>query len=177
MPNRVGTQVMRTVDAAVCKAAGATFNAIQFFNKCNPNPSFTPKWSDKPLLKYWEKTKPTLGWPRQTDSPGLTVSGPTSGNRSTRANAVDESSTMIDEPGSTIGSAAAAIAAFSARRSVRRYSEWDSNAEVGWAETPPRYFRTSPRRTSSSTSRCTVIRLTPVSSTSSDALAEPAART
>src|SRR2546430_13513283 len=38
------------------------------FNKYNPNPSFTPKWSDKPLLKSWEKTKPTLGWPRQTDS-------------------------------------------------------------------------------------------------------------
>src|SRR5467141_4166829 len=68
MPNRVGTQVMRAVDAAVCSAAGATFNAIQFFNKRNPNPSFTPKWSDKPLLKSWEKTKPTLGWPRQTDS-------------------------------------------------------------------------------------------------------------
>src|SRR2546430_7749115 len=68
MPNRVGTQVMRTIDAAVCKAAAATFNTIQFFNKHNPNPSFTPKWSDKPLLKSWEKTKPTLGWPRQTDS-------------------------------------------------------------------------------------------------------------
>src|ERR1700687_1260592 len=68
MPNRVGTQVMRAVDAAVCKAASVTFDAIQFFNKRNPNPSFTPKWSDKPLLKSWEKTKPTLGWPRQTDS-------------------------------------------------------------------------------------------------------------
>jgi uncharacterized radical SAM superfamily Fe-S cluster-containing enzyme len=59
---------MRAVDAAVCKAASVTFDAIQFFNKRNPNPSFTPKWSDKPLLKSWEKTKPTLGWPRQTDS-------------------------------------------------------------------------------------------------------------
>src|SRR5437879_12775702 len=68
MPNRAGTQVMRAVDATVCKAASVTFNAIQFFNKRNPNPSFTPKWSDKPLLKSWEKTKPTLGWPRQTDS-------------------------------------------------------------------------------------------------------------
>src|SRR3979490_322310 len=68
MPKRVGTQVMRAVDAAVCTAASATFNSIQFFNKRNPNPSFTPKWSDKPLLKSWEKTKPTLGWPRQTDS-------------------------------------------------------------------------------------------------------------
>src|SRR5690606_10428485 len=30
--------------------------------------SFTPKWSDKPLLKSWEKVKPPLGWPRETDS-------------------------------------------------------------------------------------------------------------
>jgi 7,8-dihydro-6-hydroxymethylpterin dimethyltransferase len=68
MPNRAGTQMMKTVDWVVCKAAESMFNAIQFFNKYNPNPSFTPKWSDKPLLKSWEKTKPTLGWPRQTDS-------------------------------------------------------------------------------------------------------------
>ncbi len=31
-------------------------------------PSFTPRWSDKPLLKSWEKTKPPLGFPRETDS-------------------------------------------------------------------------------------------------------------
>ena len=29
---------------------------------------FTPKWSDKPLLKSWQKVKPPLGWPRETDS-------------------------------------------------------------------------------------------------------------
>ncbi len=68
MPRRIGTQAWKLFDAAVCKAAGVTFEAIQFFNKRNPNPSFTPNWSDKPLLKTWEKTKPTLGWPRQTDS-------------------------------------------------------------------------------------------------------------
>src|SRR2546425_116534 len=48
--------------------AGAAFNSIQAVNKYRPNPSFTPKWSDKPLLKSWQKTKPTLGWPRVTDS-------------------------------------------------------------------------------------------------------------
>src|ERR1051325_4465862 len=68
MPNTVGTQIARTFDWVICKTAGITFNAIQFFNKRNPNPSVTPKWSDKPLLKSWEKTKPTLGFPRQTDS-------------------------------------------------------------------------------------------------------------
>src|SRR6266566_2514649 len=68
MPTQVGTQIARTFDWVVCKTAGITFDAIQFFNKRNPNPSVTPKWSDKPLLKSWEKTKPTLGFPRQTDS-------------------------------------------------------------------------------------------------------------
>src|SRR4029079_184205 len=48
--------------------AGGLFNAIQSVNKYRPNPGFTPKWSDKPLLKSWEKSKPTLGWPRTTDS-------------------------------------------------------------------------------------------------------------
>src|SRR6266702_6528344 len=41
---------------------------FQFFNKYGANPTFTPKWSDKPLLKSWQKTTPPLGWPRQTDS-------------------------------------------------------------------------------------------------------------
>src|SRR5271168_2321248 len=68
MPNRVGTQILRTFDWALCKAAAITFNSIQHFNKRNPNPSVTPQWSEKPLLKSWEKTKPTLGFPRQTDS-------------------------------------------------------------------------------------------------------------
>ena len=38
-------------------------------NKLLPeNPSFIPRWSDKPLLKSREKSKPPLGWPRRTDS-------------------------------------------------------------------------------------------------------------
>jgi uncharacterized radical SAM superfamily Fe-S cluster-containing enzyme len=49
-------------------AAGTTFDVIHFFNKYRPNPSFTPKWSDKPLQKSWQKSKPPLGWPRTTDS-------------------------------------------------------------------------------------------------------------
>jgi len=59
---------MKYFDSALCQVAGATYNAIQFFNKYKPNPTFTPKWSEKPLLKSWEKTKPPLGWPRETDS-------------------------------------------------------------------------------------------------------------
>jgi uncharacterized radical SAM superfamily Fe-S cluster-containing enzyme len=59
---------MKYVDQAVSSTASVAFHAIQFFNKYNPRPTFTPKWSDKPLLKSWQKTKPPLGWPRQTDS-------------------------------------------------------------------------------------------------------------
>ena len=68
MPNSFSTQVFRSLDWVLCKTAGIAFETIQFFNKRNPNPSPTPQWSDKPLLKSWEKTKPTLGFPRQTDS-------------------------------------------------------------------------------------------------------------
>src|SRR5215208_931993 len=48
--------------------AKGAFNAIKSVNQFKPNESFIPKWSDKPLLKSWQKTKPTLGFPRQTDS-------------------------------------------------------------------------------------------------------------
>ena len=68
MASTVSTKLWKTFDWTLCKTAGITFDTIQYFNKRNPNPSFTPKWSDKPLLKSWEKSKPTLGWPRTTDS-------------------------------------------------------------------------------------------------------------
>jgi uncharacterized radical SAM superfamily Fe-S cluster-containing enzyme len=49
-------------------AANGAWVIFNNLNKISRNPSFTPKWSDKPLLKSWEKTKPPLGWPRETDS-------------------------------------------------------------------------------------------------------------
>jgi uncharacterized radical SAM superfamily Fe-S cluster-containing enzyme len=68
MPKTLGMKAWKALDYVVSKTAGVAFNTIQVVNKYKPNPSFTPKWSDKPLLKSWEKSKPTLGWPRQTDS-------------------------------------------------------------------------------------------------------------
>jgi uncharacterized radical SAM superfamily Fe-S cluster-containing enzyme len=59
---------MKFVDQAVCSTATVVFDTVQFFNKYRPGSTFIPKWSDKPLLKSWQKTKPQLGWPRQTDS-------------------------------------------------------------------------------------------------------------
>src|SRR6516162_9743784 len=49
-------------------AANGAWVVYRNLNRINPAPSFTPKWSDKPLLKSYEKTKPPLGWPRETDS-------------------------------------------------------------------------------------------------------------
>ena len=53
--------------AAVYAAKGA-WVVFERLNRISPNAGFTPKWSDKPLLKSWQKEKPPLGWPRTTDS-------------------------------------------------------------------------------------------------------------
>jgi 7,8-dihydro-6-hydroxymethylpterin dimethyltransferase len=70
MPRSTATAaVWKTVDSAICLTAAKAFDVLQFFNgRIRPNPSFKPKWSEKPLLKSWEKSKPKLGWPRETDS-------------------------------------------------------------------------------------------------------------
>jgi uncharacterized radical SAM superfamily Fe-S cluster-containing enzyme len=49
----------------VAKAAWFGFERV---NRIRQRPSFTPKCSDKPILKSYQKTKPPLGWPRTTDS-------------------------------------------------------------------------------------------------------------
>jgi uncharacterized radical SAM superfamily Fe-S cluster-containing enzyme len=49
----------------VARGSWAVFDTL---NSIRPNPSITPKWSEKPLLKSWQKVKPPLGWPRETDS-------------------------------------------------------------------------------------------------------------
>ena len=55
-------------EKALSVAANGAWQVFERLNRISPNPTFTPKWSDKPLLKSWQKTKPTLGWPRTTDS-------------------------------------------------------------------------------------------------------------
>jgi uncharacterized radical SAM superfamily Fe-S cluster-containing enzyme len=59
---------IKYVEKAVTVAAGAAWVVFDKLNQIKQNPSFTPKWSDKPLLKSYEKMKPKLGWPRETDS-------------------------------------------------------------------------------------------------------------
>jgi 7,8-dihydro-6-hydroxymethylpterin dimethyltransferase len=62
------TKPIKHVEKAIAVGANAAWFFFNKFNSINRNPSFTPKWSDKPLLKSWEKQKPKLGWPRETDS-------------------------------------------------------------------------------------------------------------
>ena len=59
---------IKYVEKAVTVAAKGAWAVFDKVNSINPNPSFTPKWSDKPLLKSYQKSKPPLGWPRSTDS-------------------------------------------------------------------------------------------------------------
>ena len=59
---------IKYVEKAVTVAAKGAWVVFDKLNGINPNPSFTPKWSDKPLLKSYQKSKPPLGWPRATDS-------------------------------------------------------------------------------------------------------------
>jgi uncharacterized radical SAM superfamily Fe-S cluster-containing enzyme len=59
---------IKYVEKAASIAANAVWQVFDTLNQISPNPGFTPKWSDKPLLKSYEKMKPKLGWPRTTDS-------------------------------------------------------------------------------------------------------------
>src|SRR5919198_1150941 len=59
---------MKYVEKGLSLAANGVWHVFAAANRVNPNPSFTPGWSEKPLLKSYQKTKPPLGWPRQTDS-------------------------------------------------------------------------------------------------------------
>src|SRR5216117_1055589 len=49
-------------------AAKGAWTLFDTLNRVRPGGTFTPKWSDLPLQKSWQKVKPPLGWPRETDS-------------------------------------------------------------------------------------------------------------
>jgi uncharacterized radical SAM superfamily Fe-S cluster-containing enzyme len=59
---------IKYVEKGLTIVAKGAWGVFDTFNGIKPNPSITPKWSEKPLLKSWEKVKPPLGWPRETDS-------------------------------------------------------------------------------------------------------------
>src|SRR6202167_4194907 len=60
---------IKYLEKAMSIVANGAWQIFCWSNNFFPeNPSFIPRWSDKPLLKSREKSKPPLGWPRQTDS-------------------------------------------------------------------------------------------------------------
>src|ERR1700674_975117 len=62
------SKAVKYAERAVTVAAQGAWTIFEKLNSIKPNASFTPKWSDKPLLKSYQKEKPPLGWPRSTDS-------------------------------------------------------------------------------------------------------------
>lgn len=59
---------IKYVEKGLTYAARAAWFFFERANRIKPNPGFTPRWSDKPILKSYQKVKPPLGWPRTTDS-------------------------------------------------------------------------------------------------------------
>ena len=59
---------VKYLEKLLTTAAEVGWFVYERLNRIRPNPSFVPGWSDKPILKSWQKSKPPLGWPRQTDS-------------------------------------------------------------------------------------------------------------
>src|SRR5580704_1815784 len=62
------SKTVKYAEKAAVYAAKGAWVVYERLNRISPNASFTPKWSDKPLQKSWQKEKPPLGWPRTTDS-------------------------------------------------------------------------------------------------------------
>src|SRR5687768_10606442 len=59
---------IKYVEKGLTIAAKGAWVAFDALNSIKPGNTFIPKWSDIPLQKSWQKVKPPLGWPRETDS-------------------------------------------------------------------------------------------------------------
>src|SRR5262245_44140109 len=58
----------KTIYAGIRKVAELSWRAVRAIDRRFPERSLKPKWAPRPLLKQRERTFPTLGFPRQTDS-------------------------------------------------------------------------------------------------------------
>ena len=60
---------MSVKDQLVTRAADVAWNVFQAVNtRVTEGSPFQPAWAPAPLLKSYERSKPTLGFPRETDS-------------------------------------------------------------------------------------------------------------
>ena len=58
----------KPVEQILTRGASALWPVFQAINRRFDSKPFHPKWAPAPLLKSRERTAPTLGWPRTTDS-------------------------------------------------------------------------------------------------------------
>ncbi|MEO7134243.1 MAG: radical SAM protein [Vicinamibacterales bacterium] len=56
------------IEHALSASARMAWPVLQFFNRRVPSATFTPAWAPGPIAKSHERSKPSLGWPRSTDS-------------------------------------------------------------------------------------------------------------
>jgi hypothetical protein len=60
---------VRALEKIVSLSASAVWPLMQRVNGlAPPSPAFHPRWSDQPIPRGAERTRPPLGWPRETDS-------------------------------------------------------------------------------------------------------------
>ncbi|WP_235879753.1 radical SAM protein [Polyangium aurulentum] len=60
---------VRSLEKFVTASANRLWPLMQQLNALGPEPKpFQPRWSDKPIPRGKQRSKPPLGWPRQTDS-------------------------------------------------------------------------------------------------------------
>jgi 7,8-dihydro-6-hydroxymethylpterin dimethyltransferase len=59
---------IKYVEKGLTYAARGVWSVFDTLNSIKPAAPFTPAWSDLPIQKSWQKVKPPLGWPRETDS-------------------------------------------------------------------------------------------------------------
>jgi uncharacterized radical SAM superfamily Fe-S cluster-containing enzyme len=60
--------LLRSLEKLAATTARVAWPAIKAYNRVFEKPAAHPAWAPAPLLKRRERTFPTLGWPRQTDS-------------------------------------------------------------------------------------------------------------
>ncbi len=60
---------VRSLEKFVTASANRVWPLMQQLNTLGPEPKpFQPRWSDKPIPRGKQRSKPPLGWPRETDS-------------------------------------------------------------------------------------------------------------
>ena len=58
----------KALEFALTRTAAVTWTIFQTFNRIKPGNPVQPKWAPQPLMKSKERSRPKLGWPRETDS-------------------------------------------------------------------------------------------------------------